>query len=120
MKTLGLWEDVLIRRETDGTWRRFKAKLDTGAYWSRIGAKEAAMLRLGPITDVRKIKTGSGSETRIIVPAKLRIGGRQIAATFTVSTRKTGILIGRRIIGKRFKISPSERYLARSSNRLRK
>ena len=31
MQTLGLLEYVLIRRESDGKWKRFKAKLDTGA-----------------------------------------------------------------------------------------
>ncbi len=112
MKILGLWEYVLIRRENGRTWKRFKAKLDTGALWSRIGAKEAAKLRLGPITDVCKIRTGSGRETRVIVPAKVRIGMHQIAVRFTVSTRRDGVLIGRRTIGKRFRISPSRKYLS--------
>jgi hypothetical protein len=93
-------------------WARFDAKLDTGAYYCRIGAKEAAALRLGPIIDVVKIKTGSGSETRIVVPTEVRIGGLKINnVKFTVTTRNDGVLIGRRTIGKRFKISSSEKYL---------
>ena len=32
MKTLGLWEYVFIRRKDSGKWKRFKAKLDTGAF----------------------------------------------------------------------------------------
>lgn len=112
MKTLGLWEYVLIRRESGGKWKRFKAKLDTGAHWSRIGAKEAAKLRLGPITGIRKIGTGSGRETRVLVPAKVQIGSHRITVGFTVSTRRGGVLIGRRTIGKRFRISPLRKYLS--------
>ncbi len=112
MQTLGLLEYVLIRRESDGKWKRFKAKLDTGAVWSRIGVKEASKLRLGPIIGVCKIRTGSGRETRALVPAKLRIGGHRIAARFSVSTRRDGVLIGRRTIGKRFRVSPSQKYLS--------
>ena len=118
MKTLGLWEYVFIRRKDSGKWKRFKAKLDTGAFWSRIGAKEAAALKLGPITSTRKIRTGSGSETRVVVPAKVWIGGRRIAVSFTVTTRRAGILIGRRTMGKRFKVSPAQRYLAGSPDKL--
>lgn len=111
MKTLGLWEYVQIRPKPDGRWKRFKAKFDTGATWSRIGAKEAAMLKLGPITEVHKIKTGSGRETRLVVPATVQIAGHRITAHFTVSTSRSGVLIGRRTIGKRFIINPSQKYL---------
>jgi hypothetical protein len=93
-------------------WTRFKAKLDTGAHYSRIGAKEAAALKLGPIIKVLKINTGSGSETRVVVPAEVRIGGLKINnVNFTVTTRRDGVLIGLRTIGKRFEISPSKKYL---------
>ncbi len=112
MQTLGLLEYVLIRRESGGKWKRFKAKLDTRAVWSRIGVNEASKLRLGPIIGVCKIRTGSGRETRALVPAKVRIGGHQIAVRFSVSTRRDGVLIGKRTIGKRFRVSSSQKYLS--------
>jgi len=112
MKTLGLWEYIRIRRAGGVKWTRFEAKLDSGAAHSRIGAKEAAALKLGPIIEVLKIKTGSGSEIRVVVPAEIRIGGPKIKnVNFTVSTRNDGVLIGRRTIGKRFTISPLQKYL---------
>jgi hypothetical protein len=112
LKTLGRLEHVLIRRDVNAKWQPFDAKIDTGAFWSRIGAKEAARLRLGPISDVRTITTSNGGkERRVLVPAKLRIAGIRIAAHFTVSPRKSGVLIGRRTLGKRFRVSPSRRYL---------
>lgn len=110
MKTLGLWEYVQIRRLGGVKWTWYKAKLDTGADNSRIGAKDAAALKLGPIIKVLPI-TGHG--TRVVVPAEVRIGPLKINnVNFTVSTRNDGVLIGRRTMGKRFIISPSEKYLA--------
>ena len=47
------------------------------------------------------------------VPASLRIAGDQLAARFTVSMGKHGVLIGRRTIGSRFVIDPKKSYLAR-------
>src|SRR6266851_5232010 len=47
------------------------------------------------------------------VPASLRIAGYQLAARFTVSMGKPGVLIGRRTIGSRFVIDPKKSYLAR-------
>ncbi len=109
MRTVGLWEYVLIRRATGGKWTRFKAKIDSGARWSRIGVKEAAQLKLGPIIDSRKIRTGTGHEVRAVVPARICIGGYRIVVRLTVSTRRNGVLIGRRTLGKRFKIIPSRK-----------
>lgn len=114
MKILGRLEYIQILGEGSKKWKRFQAKLDTGAQWSRIGADEAAALRLGPIIDVRRIRTGSGSETRVVVPAKVKIGGYQIAVKFTVSTRRSEVIIGLRTMGKRFVISPSQKYLGGS------
>jgi hypothetical protein len=112
VKTVGRREHVLIRRVTGKKWTLFSAKLDTAAFWSRIGAREAAKLGLGPITHVLRIRTSGGrTELRVLVPATLRIGGHRIAANFTVSTRRPGILIGRRTMGKRFTVAPSKRYL---------
>lgn len=112
--TLGRQEKVAIRAVGGKSWKRFTAKLDTGAVWSRIGAKKAAALKLGPIGDVRSIRTSDGGEQRrVIVPASLRIGDRRIAAHFTVSTAKPGVLIGRRTMGGRFRIDPKRRYLTK-------
>jgi hypothetical protein len=47
------------------------------------------------------------------VPASLRIAGYQLAARFTVSMGKPGVLIGRRTIGSRFVIDPKKSCLAR-------
>jgi hypothetical protein len=114
MKTLGLWEYILIRRMTDGKWMQFKAKLDTGADRSRIGAKEAAQLGLEPIKGVHKTTTfGNGrKETRRVVSASVRIGGHRINVKFRVSTSKSGVLIGRSTMKTWFKISPSQEYLS--------
>lgn len=113
--TLGLWEKVAIRAGKGKKWKRFAAKLDTGAYWSRIGAKKAAKLKLGPILEVCRIGTSDGGkQSRVVVPASLRIGGYQIDARFTVSMSKPGVLIGRRAMGSRFRIDPKKRYLSKS------
>jgi hypothetical protein len=112
--TLGLREKVAIRAHGGKKWRMFSAKLDTGAGWSRIGAGKAAKLGLGPILDVKPIGTSDGgAQRRLIVPASLRIAGYQLAARFTVSMGKPGVLIGRRTIGSRFVIDPKKSYLAR-------
>jgi hypothetical protein len=112
--TLGLWEKVAIRARKGKRWQRFPAKLDTGASWSRIGAQKAAKLKLGPILEVRSISTSDGGkQRRVLVPASLRIGNYQIAARFTVSMRKPGVLIGRRTMGSRFQIDPKKRYLSK-------
>lgn len=112
--TLGLREKVAIRAR-DGKnkkWRMFTAKIDTGADRSRIGARNAAKLGLGPIVDVVRIKTGSGRQSRLVVPASLRIGRHRIAAQFSVSMQRPGVLIGTRTMGSRFTVDPKKRYLA--------
>lgn len=112
-ETLGLREKVAIRPVSGGKWQMFTAKLDTGAAWSRIGARKAAKLKLGPIVDVKSIGTSDGgSQLRLVVPASLRIASRQIAVNFTISMTKPGVLIGRRTMGNRFSIDPKKRYLA--------
>ena len=94
-------------------WRIFTATLDTGAVWSRIGARKAAKLGLGPILDVVRIKTsGGGRQNRVLVPASLRIGSCRIAALFSVSMRRPGVLIGTRTMSSRFVVDPKQRYLA--------
>lgn len=90
--TLGLREKVAIRAVGGKKWRIFTAKLDTGAVWSRIGARKAAQLGLGPILDVVRIKTsGGGRQSRVLVPASLRIGSHRIAARFSVSMRRPSV-----------------------------
>jgi hypothetical protein len=111
--TLGLREKVAIRAVGARKWRIFTAKLDTGALWSRIGARKAAKLGLGPILDVVRIKTsGGGRQNRVLVPASLRIGSCRIAALFSVSMRRPGVLIGTRTMSSRFVVDPKQRYLA--------
>ena len=116
MESLGLHENVLIRPQHGRKWKRFKAKIDTGAKWSRIGVEEAVKLRLGPIINARTIRTGTGSERRIVVPASVKIGKYRVAVQFTISTRRSGVLIGRRTIGKRFRIIPSKSYVCKPAN----
>src|SRR5437867_384682 len=111
---LGLREKVAIRAVGGEKWQPFTAKLDTGASWSRIGARKAAKLKLGPILDVKSIPTSDGGkQLLLIVPASLRIDDYQIAAHFTVSMGKPGVLIGRRTMGSRFRIDPKKRCLAK-------
>jgi len=113
MESLGLHEYVLIRPQNSRKWKRFEAKIDTGAKWSRIGVREAIKLGLGPIVDVLTITTGTGKERRIVVPACVKIGKYRVAVRFTISTRRREVLIGRRTIGKRFQVIPSEQYVTR-------
>jgi hypothetical protein len=109
--TVGKWEKVAIRAE-DGKWWRFTAKLDTGAEYSRIGASKAAELRLGPIVDVKRIKTSGGArQRRVIVPASVRIAKDQIKVHFSISMRRPGVLIGCRTMRGRFTVDPAKRYL---------
>ena len=112
MKTLGLWEYVLIRRIKKGKpWKRFSAKLDTGASTSRIGKKTAEELGLGPAIDRRTIRTGNGKVIRNVVRGKVRLAGHQATTEFTVSPSRPGVNIGRNTMGARFKVSPFQRYL---------
>ena len=108
MKTLGRREHVEIRGVEGRKWIRFDAKLDTGADRSRISAKDAAKLRLGPIERVRKVR----GERRVVVPATVQIAGRKIRVHFTVSTRWPGLLIGVPTMKKRFRVDPSREYLS--------
>jgi hypothetical protein len=109
---LGGREYVKVRSRRGQKWSRFKAKMDTGAKWSRIGAQKAARMKLGPVLDVRTINTSNGgSERRVVVPATVRISGRRIKVLFTISTRKPGLLIGRRTINGRFDVRSWKRYL---------
>src|SRR5207249_4106338 len=106
-------EYVVIRRAKGKKWNYFNATIDTGAKWSRIGVTEAAQLKLGPIEDVRRIGTSDGgSELRPVVPATVRIGGRQVTVHFTVSTGKEGVLIGRRTLRNRFTVDPAKKHLS--------
>ena len=109
--TLGLREKVAICAVGGKKWRMFTAKMDTGAVWSRIGARKAADLALGPILDVVRVKTGSGRQRRLLVPASVRIGRYQIAARFSVSMQRRGVLIGTRTMGGRFTVDPQKHCL---------
>jgi hypothetical protein len=109
--TLGLREKVAIRAVDGKKWRMFSAKIDTGAVWSRIGARKAANLALGPILDVIRVKTGSGKQRRLLVPASVRIGRYQIAARLSISMQRGGVLIGTRTMGGRFTVDPKKQYL---------
>jgi hypothetical protein len=112
MKTLGRLERVRVRRTGGTKWADFNAKIDTGAKWSRIGVREAAKLKLGPIEDVRSIGTSDGgTELRPVVRASVRIGGRRVTVQFTVSTGKGGVLIGRRTLHNRFKVDVTRKYV---------
>ena len=115
MESLGLREYVLIRPQNGRKWKRFEAKIDTGAKWSRIGVREAIKLGLGPIVDVVTIRSGTGQERRVVVPASVKIGKYRVEVRFTISTRRQGVLIGRRTIGKRFQVIPSKKYLSRAT-----
>ena len=114
MKRLGVHEHVLVRPvKGNKEWTKFKAKLDTGANWSRIGVRQAAKLKLGPIEDSQSIRTsGGGIELRLVVPAKVRIARHQVIVHFTVSTKKSGVPIGRRTLRKRFIVDPAIKYLS--------
>jgi len=106
---LGVREKVAIRAVGGKKWRMFTAKLDTGAEYSRIGADKAVKLRLGPLVDVKRMKTsGGGRQRRVIVPASVRIGGYQISVRFSISMRRPGVLIGCRTMRGRFTVDPNK------------
>lgn len=96
-----------------------KAKLDTGADWSRIGAEKAADLRLGPILKVHEITTSSGAqENRVRVPARVLINGVDVHTHFVVSTGKENVIIGLNTMKElsqlsRFSIDPTRKHLSK-------
>src|SRR5262245_34461940 len=56
-------------QEGDKKWHILTAKTDTGAEWSRIGARKAAQLRFAQFPDVVRIKTSRSRGVNDAVPA---------------------------------------------------
>ncbi len=122
MTALGRVEWIRIRSPRGrGKWSSpLEAKLDTGADWSRIGAEQAADLRLGPILKVHVITTSSGAkENRVRVPARVLINGVDVHTHFVVSTGKENVIIGlntRKELSQqsRFRIDPTRKHLGKT------
>src|SRR2546425_12878080 len=94
---LGRVEWIRIRSPRGrGKWSSpVKAKLDTGADWARIGAEQAAGLRLGPILKGHVITTSSGAKkNRVRVPARVLINRVDAQRHSVVSTGKENVILG--------------------------
>ena len=122
MIVLGRTEWIKIRSTGErAEWSsRLKAKIDTGADWSRIGAEQAADLGLGPIVKTHVITTSSGAkEKRVRVPARVRIDGIELDTHFVISTGKKNVLIGLNTMKDlstvfEVRIDPTREYLTKS------
>ena len=110
-KTLiGQVEEVTIVSESSS--RTVLARIDTGATLSSIDVRLAAALKLGPIIDVREVKSAHGTSVRPVVRGKLKLAGRTINGRFTVYNRhrmKYPVLVGRNFLKGKFLIDPSRK-----------
>ena len=122
--TLGWKEYVLVLSKRDGRWKRFEAKMDTGAGRCRIKEKEAKKLGLEPTNKTVSVITGSGKEIRsVAAKTSLLIAGRKFSCYFRISTKHPHqhcILIGRSILKQGFVVDVSKTYLWGSEDEVKK
>jgi hypothetical protein len=106
---VGLTEKVTVIGK-NGKNKSTTARIDTGATKSSIDTELVAGLKLGPIVDTTLVKSASGSETRPVLVAEVRIKGKLIKEKFTVAQREHmtyKMLIGQNILKKhKFLIDP--------------
>ncbi|RMF05684.1 hypothetical protein D6764_04130 [Candidatus Woesearchaeota archaeon] len=106
---VGLAEEVEIIGEEES--RKVIARIDSGATLSSIDINLASELKLGPVTRTKFVKSAQGSTTKPVVKASVRIGGRRIKASFTLSDRSHltyPVLIGQNILKMDFLIDPKK------------
>ena len=85
------------------------ARVDTGAATSSIDLGLAGKLRLGPLVGKKTVVSAHGSGVRPVVKLSVKLGGREIRASFTLISRdhmKYPVLIGRNILKENFIIDP--------------
>ncbi len=106
---IGLIEEVIIRG--NGQERIVRARIDTGAAYSSVDTHLAAELQLGPIAEVKTIKSANGNRVRAAIRTEVEIKGKKYAATLTLADRshmKYDILIGRDVLMQGFLIDPKK------------
>ncbi len=93
-------EDVFIKDQF-GKWKKFLAKIDTGAWSSAIDvgvAKKLGLLKKNKIITTRKKLSSLGEEERPVLEVILKLAGKKMQTKVTVADRKLlrySILIGR-------------------------
>lgn len=107
--TIGLVEKVTVHGENDS--RTVKARIDTGATYSSIDTHLAAELRLGPIEEVKIIKSANGKRVRPAIETTLTLADKDCKGVFTLADRshmKFEVLIGRDVLKQGFIIDPNK------------
>lgn len=109
-RIVGLTEKVVVIGEEEE--KKVLAKIDTGAQRSSIDIRLASKLRLGPLLKTRVFRSAVGKEVRAVVKAKIKLKGKPIKATFSITDRKKmkyKILIGQNILKMGFLVDPSKK-----------
>ena len=106
---IGITEHVTVHgNEEDKT---VLARIDTGASVSSIDTHLAAQLRMGPIEEVKTIKSANGKRVRPALTVKVTLADKQLEGVFTLADRshmKYDVLIGRDILKQGFLIDPNK------------
>ena len=106
---IGLTEKITITG-TKGKKKRIVARIDTGATISSIDSRLAADLKLGPVVRTKLVKSASGSRSRPVIKAKIKLK-KEFSAEFTIADRKHmkyQVLIGQNILKHGFLIDASK------------
>ena len=108
---LGLTENIILLNPK-GKEEKVTARIDTGATSSSIDINLAAKLELGPVTQLKIVKSASGIKKRPLIKAKIKINGDIIEDEFTLVDRSHmtyPLLIGQNILKKgKFLIDPNK------------
>lgn len=106
---IGLVEDVVVHGKEDT--KTVQARIDTGATYSSIDTHLAAELKLGPIEEVKVIKSANGRRVRPAITTSITLAGNTSKGVFTLADRshmKFDVLIGRDILQNGFLIDPNK------------
>ncbi|MFT4249949.1 MAG: RimK/LysX family protein [Candidatus Woesearchaeota archaeon] len=106
---IGLVEKVTVHGEEDE--KSVKARIDTGAAYSSIDTHLAAELRLGPIQEVKVIKSANGRRARPAIRTTITLADKKCEGVFTLADRghmKFDVLIGRDVLEQGFLIDPNK------------
>jgi hypothetical protein len=106
---IGLVEDVIVHGDDDK--KTVEARIDTGAAYSSIDTHLAAELKLGPIEEVKIIKSANGRRVRPAITTTISLADKDCKGVFTLADRshmKFDVLIGRDILKNGFLIDPNK------------
>ena len=107
---IGIVETVTVHG--NGEDREVLARIDTGASVSSIDTHLAAELRMGPIEEVKTIKSANGKRVRPALTVRVTLAGKECEGVFTLADRnhmKYDVLIGRDILEQGFLIDPCKK-----------